>query len=571
MTTPVDPNDEVVLVDDVIDNVIPLFPDQPVVPEPPNEFGELDLSDPQCVAKRIWNIKHLKGLNAWQKARLVENFVILYENSKTTTKLAWLRERDGSKCYLFEGRSCRLYNIDDQAFPNYLYNTYGLNPIDRETKQLVAALKAFASAKGLIRDMRRFSYWDKNAQALYISGYDQSCYRIIGHEDVFIGVTFIPNGHGPVIFIDDDGGKPLQDPQLGNHRRLFRELIDDLQYAPTTAGGMSPEQQKMCLTVWIFMLAFAGYMETKPLLLVEGAKGSGKSLCLQRIAAAIHGKAEAQPVAKKEDHDFPVKILRSPIMILDDVNEAVDWIRDMLCTYVTGGVFVRRQLYTNDSQYVIKPMSFLSITTNNPVTFRQDQLADRCLIIRLESRKENDGNLGTNVLLDRIESFRDEIFGEWLTWLNEIVIELHKRIPAPKTRTRLAEFANLAHVIGRVFMRHDPADGPGGDWSVEAVNLMLEALEEERSALIMDANDPLIDAIGRWLDISVNQRRIIRLVDLHSELAMSAATANRQFPWRTPNGLHRRLREAQAALAHHFVVTCENNENNVTLYSFERI
>jgi hypothetical protein len=523
--------------------------------------------DPNWMAKRVWAIRYHKTFNADQKQRIIYNFIWAHENGKTSTGCAWIRLRDSTKTFLFDGRRARLYVIDpgNPEFTGYLWNTYGLWSSEPLTKRLIGALRDGAMSVGLVRDVRRFSYWDRLKQLLYISTYDGHCYQITGDVDVTRGVTCVPNGTGSAIFLDDDRGSTPADPCLGNNRALFTHLIDDLQYVPTSEGGMSPQIQKTCLGIWLFAIAFPDLLPTKPILLLEGDRGSGKTAAAQRIALALHGKYMPIQVPKQEDKDFGVKILRSPMTILDDVNEPVDWLRDTLCTYATGGGWTRRALYTDDAEHVIKPESFLTITTNNPTTFRQGQVADRLLILRLERRQERAGYLGADTLFERIRANRDEIFGEWLMWLNEIVAELRRNTAAVTTKSRMADFAHLAHVIGRVLAR---PGGPAGDWSPEAIEEMLDMMQTERNSLVIE-NDPLVELLDRWLDHAPNQGREIKINDLHRELAaLAKLTGTTTF--RSPKALASRLRETGNALTAHFVLDRRTGHGGAMMYTFRR-
>jgi hypothetical protein len=289
------------------------------------------------------------------------------------------------------------------------------------------------------------------------------------------------------------------------------------------------------------------------------------TFALQRIAMTLHGKYTPLTVPKKEDPDFGVKILRSPIAIIDDVNDPVEWLRDTLCTYVTGGKWSRRKLFSDDTEHVIKPEAFLAITTNNPQTFRQGQVADRCLILRLERRAQKSGYTPANQLFEQATYWRPELQGEWLYWLNEIVRELQQPQPMTSSKYRMADFAYLAHLIGRVL--NQPA-GPPGDWTPEAIEEMLGAMQAERDSLVTEG-DPLIDLIDKWLEISTNHGRETRIADLHRELAAIAKTQNAMF-FKSPKGLAARLREAGGALAHHFAIERRQGSGNTMMYTFRR-
>jgi hypothetical protein len=187
------------------------------------------------------------------------------------------------------------------------------------------------------------------------------------------------------------------------------------------------------------------------------------------------------------------------------------------------------------------------------------------LIIRLERRQEKAGYLGADALFQHIRENRNEIFGEWLTWLNRIVAELRRNPQPTPTRSRMADFAHLAHIIGRVLS--EPG-GPPGDWSPEAIEEMLDMLQAERDALVIE-NDPLVDLLDKWLEIGSNQGREIKIADLHRELtALAKITGATTF--RSPKSLAARLREAGNALAMHFHVEKHTTHDNAVVYSFRR-
>jgi hypothetical protein len=548
-------------------------PPPPGTPPAPPAGGGAGGSAPDpylWTRQQVWAIRYAKKYNEDQKRRILHNFICHTENHKTEHG-AFLRTRD-RRAYMFDGDRCKLYRIDigDAEFCGYLWQVYGLNSSEQMTKHVINSLRIGTVANGMPRDVRRFTYYDLNEQKLYVSSYDGTCFEIDGTR-----VKRVANGVGSAVFADDDGGVPCpginpdatddEPTGINNHHELIKHLVDDLQYVPTTVGGMSPEAQKTCLGVWLFAIAFPDLMPSKPLLLLDGDRGSGKTLSMQRIAMALHGSDMPLSIPKKEDPDFGIKILRSPIAIIDDVNEPVDWLRDTLCTYVTGGGWRRRKLFTDDEEIVVRPQSYLAITTNNPATFRQDQLADRCLIVRLERREDKGGYIAASKLFDKIRYWRSEIFGEWLYWLNEIVAELRRNTVNVPSKYRMADFAHLAHVISKVLAQ--PA-GPPGNWSPEAVEEMLDGMQAEREALVIEG-DPLKDLLDRWLDSTVNQGREIKASDLFKELAEIAKKQGVGF-FRSPKGLASRLRDTGGALAHHFQITRRSGQGGTALYTFRR-
>src|SRR5574341_2303120 len=164
--------------------------------------GGSQAPDPYLWARQqVWAIRYAKKYNEDQKRRILHNFISNHENRKTT-RGAFLRTRD-HRAYLFDGRCCKLYRIeqDDPEFCAYLWEVYGLDSSEPITGHMITSLKNGTIAQGLLRDVRRFAYYDRYAHKLYISRYDGTCYQIDGTE-VLIGA----NGYGPAVFLDDDRG-----------------------------------------------------------------------------------------------------------------------------------------------------------------------------------------------------------------------------------------------------------------------------------------------------------------------------------------------------------------------------
>jgi hypothetical protein len=79
-----------------------------------------------------------------------------------------------------------------------------------------------------------------------------------------------------------------------------------------------------------------------------------------------------------------------------------------------------------------------------------------------------------------------------------------------------------------------------------------------------------IELIDKWLDMSSNQGREIKIADLHRELGALAKATNTVYFFKSPKGLAGRLREAGGALDQHFKLERRSGPGNTTLYTFRR-
>jgi hypothetical protein len=419
-------------------------------------------------------------------------------------------------------------------FSAFLCVRYGLLRTEQLTRHVLAALEGFAISEGRAVPVRRFAYFDSDSLTLYVSRYDGTSYQLDGST-----VEIVPNGVG-VLFLDDDQGQSC-DAVVGAHGVLLDRLVNDLQYVTSTDGGLTPDAQRCLLALWMFALPFGSMLPAKPLLLVEGDKGSGKTSAVQRLQAALHGHVLAQSVGQRGEEDFGITLLRAPIALIDNTDTYVEWLRDALCAYVTGGGWLRRKKYSDDQQVEIRPQAFIALATKNPTTFRRDDVADRCLILRLERRADKGGYIPMGQLLGQIKADRPLLYGEYLYYLNQIVAEFRKGVPPVRSRHRLADFARLAHVIG-----------PTIGISSTDIDGALDAAQAERDMFVVEA-DPLTDLIDRWLDDAKNQGRQIKALDLFSELSDLAKKLKTGF-YKTPKTLVDRLRANAVALSTHFKI-----------------
>lgn len=489
-------------------------------PAPPDE-KKLNL-----VRYQVWSLRHTSHLKT-RDARIRALFNFIWHQEIEKDRGAFI-VADG-RPYLLDGKSRHLYNVGmrNEPFIDHLFDKYGLLKTENLTTHVVAALESAVRTAGRQREARRFVYFDRRSLTLYVSKYNGTAYRLTGESKC----EPVPNGSG-VLFMDDDDGKVCDpDPFIAHFDGgLIKTLFNEVSFVSTTQGGLSPKHQKLAMTIWLFMLAFPDLMRSKPMLLVEGEAGSGKTTLIKMVQAILRGKSDPQVVNKRDEVDFPIKLLRSPICLLDNLDTFVDWLQDGLCAYTTEGQWTRRKLYTDDATITLRPQSFLAITSRNPMTFKRDDVADRCIILRMQRR---DANTPEETLFHEINTYRAELYGEWLYWVNRIVKVIRANggptIKNRKNTHRMADFANMAHIIGMGLGQ--PADD---------IDEMLIAIQSEREALVAEG-DPLPDLLDRWLETTNNAGRRVTANDLHADLSELAKKHNKNF-YKSVNTLSNKLR-----------------------------
>ena len=415
---------------------------------------------------------------------------------------------------------------------SYFHTKYGLSEREEHTQALYAVFRHYAMEHGTKVELRRFAAVKPTNFTGYLSSYDGQMYQIESEDEI----TKVPNGTDGVFFADDDWGCPCE-PDIGPHGELLDRLTD-LNFAPSGLSGITPAQQKMALVVWLFALGLPDLMPTKPIMLIEGVKGSGKTAAPSLAQLVLMGEDKAMMLQRNKEDDFLVILLRSPIALFDNTDSYIEWVPDAVAAYCTGVGLDKRRLYSDDESVRIKPQAFIAISTRNPASFRRDDVADRCLILRLERRATF---MSWRQLKRQMLDARPRLFGEYLWFLGRILRELRtmhaegEEFGLSETH-RMADFAALATIVGRVV-----------GWEPEAVAGMLDAMEHERDAFINE-EDPLVDLLQKWATYTprngpANLGRLISGVDLHSELNMLAQAGNTVFK-ESPRSLGQKLRSS---------------------------
>jgi hypothetical protein len=498
----------------------------------------------------VWTLRHNKKRFKTKDAVVRALFNYIWNREVNVDGGSFILADDGT-CFLLTGDTHQLYRVSakDRDFCAHIWYKYGLLQTEQVTRHIMTSIEHYSRKLGRQRELRRFVHFCKRTLTLYVSRYDGTCWRIDGSGKWRV----VPNGTGGALFIDDDGGVTVEDPLIGNHGVLLPTLTEELNYAPSN-NGMDATSQKLALSTWLFATAFPDLMPAKPMLLVEGDRGSGKTTAIKMIQVALHGTLKTHNIRRNDENDFAIYVLRSPLCLLDNADSFVDWLQDTLCTYATGGVWTRRKLFTDSDQVELRPQSFIAITSRNPVTFKRDDVADRCIIVRMGRRTDFTPEA---ILMQQIEDKRHLLYGEWLWFLDQIV----KRIRAgglnkvPAGSFRMADFTAIAHVIGM-------AIGATKD----EVATMLEGMEAERDTLVAEG-DPLLDLLDKWLEDSRNVGKPITAAALFKALSDMARGGNRSF-YKSPSTLAQKLR--RDTVSKHFDVRQVGVQGNAKLYEIRR-
>lgn len=487
---------------------------------------------PTTAAQNRYNIgKILKDvrLDKRGKFQALWNYILTHELTNGTQ---FLVAPESGGIYAVIGATNQILQLPrsgrgGDAWHSYFQTMYGFGEREEHAKWLYDVMRSYVIEHGQRVELRRFAVFKKDTRAAYLSLYDGRMIKIDGADETSI----LPCGEDGVFFADDDGGAPFV-PDVGPHGILLDTLA-----SPNFAMGLSgitPEQQRMALIVWFFSLAFPDLMPTKPILMVEGVKGAGKTSTVVMMQLALMGRKKPMMLQKNKEDDFAVILLRSPIALFDNTDSYIDWVPDAIANYCTGGVVEKRRLYTDDEALTIRPHAFIAIATRNPASFRRDDVADRCVILRLDRRASFKA---AEAIEREIAEQRAKLTGEYIWYIGKIVEsirEAHDANEQVDETHRMADFAAFARHVAKIM-----------DWPAEEIDDLMLALQGERDSFINE-EDPLVELLEMWVGYkqkgaSINVGKTISLFELHSQLEFLAE--GKGIPWKdSPRSLAQKLR-----------------------------
>lgn len=468
---------------------------------------------------------------------------------KRTSKCAgfFFTSTEGS-FYLFDGADQRVHRLHssghvDMRFGGLLQRRYGLKMHDNLTRLVVDALVGISMATAKRHEVRRFAYYDKPANALYLSRYSGMVYKVTAR-----GVTQEPNGKN-VFFADDDPGAGV-DADVGDHGLISQLLLDDINFVEETEAGLDIGSQKLLLDVWLHSLPFVEILPTRPLLLFEGDPGAGKSAAVKRIQLLVTGKPDPWLLTKQTSlEDLAVGLTRRRIAMVDNLDSWIEWLPDVLAGQATGVGFPRRKRYTDSDAADLTNNAFITITSHDPKSLYRADVVDRTIVLRVQRRENYEGEAK---VMGRIADARPKLYGEWLRGLSCVLARMEDLDSVPAQSSRMADFAQLAFVIGTAL-----------GYDEDRITKALVFAQAERESF-QGESDAMMDLLEWWLNQSPNHNRAeYTATQLHSAFF---GAHEHDYRFRSIGALERWLRTAERTIKRRFYFKITKKPKQKAIY-----
>lgn len=305
--------------------------------------------------------------------------------------LAWLRARGKffadldnpmySTSLYFDSVEGVLYNIQSNEFLSFLATESNVSRENKVFKFMMALIEDLTMTKEETPRIRPSKEWERVGNTIYVSNGDSRMYKVTANK-----IEDVSNGTDGVVFLRGSTLMPFKlregrglDPFV--HSMLFK-------YA-------SLEKPTDVMNCRLWTLNIFRCDQNKPILLVNGPRGSGKTFLLQGIKQIIGIRTDGKlddsytkiDATDKGAEKFWIIEDKERFAIFDNLDQRCKWADNDFQVASTGGTNKTRILYTTDVMVTQYPRASFAVTSNNAVfTSEGGGLPDRIIKIGLVGR-----------------------------------------------------------------------------------------------------------------------------------------------------------------------------------------
>ena len=387
-----------------------------------------------------------------------------------------LRTQDGDLLF-FDQSNKLLEPLDGPDFQAKMCDLLGLNPIEAETRFVSAEILKTARLRGERKTVHQFSYWDCESKRLHISRNDGTMFVLDGTT-----ISEADNGENGVLFKADTSSAPIA-ADLNALPIVFESIFEGL-----SLDGDDVQTKHACalLKTWMLTIFFLEALPVRPILVLVGEQGSGKTSLARRMGLVLYGPRFQVGGFMKDQNgegDFLAAVTNQRFIVFDNADSSISWLPDHIARIATGVAINRRQYHTTNTLVTYTPNCFM-VMTSRDTRWNRGDVTQRLLPIKLHAIAK--GNIPESTLQQSILATREKIWGSMLNVLNSIVARLRSAPVSFTSHHRLADFDQLGRVIADTL-------GLGSDF----INAMTN-LNQTQQTLLAEGNERF-EIVASWL------------------------------------------------------------------------
>ena len=254
--------------------------------------------------------------------------------------------KSNCKYYLFLKDEKHLITLTDDSreFKNLL-TKWGVNASETLFKYVKEELYVHCTEQAVNVDIHKFAYFDSENYVLYIYNSSNAIFKITENS-----VTTIENGDEGVLFEELNDYTPFSLVSFDKGKNYLSEyLIKNLNLE---SDEYNIDVFKL-VEIWFYSLFFESIMPTKPIFVLIGEKGSGKTSFLRRSGQILMGEKFNVTSITSDYKNLITLITNNYFVVIDNLDSPTTQINDALARISTGQVIKIRDYYTTNQQNVL--------------------------------------------------------------------------------------------------------------------------------------------------------------------------------------------------------------------------
>lgn len=413
--------------------------------------------------------------------------------------------KSNCKYYLFLKDEKHLITLTDDSreFKNLL-TKWGINASEPLFKYVKEELYVYCEEHAVDVDIHKFAYFDKDNYVLYIYNASNAILRITESA-----LTTIENGDEGVLFEELSDYKPFKLVSFDKGKNYLSEYL---------TKNLNLEHNEYNIDVfklaeiWFYSLFFESIMPTKPIFVLIGEKGSGKTSFLRRSGQILMGEKFDVTSISSDYKNLTTLITNNYFVVIDNLDSPTTQINDTLARISTGQVIKIRDLYTTNKQVDFTAKCFVALTSRKP-HFTRDDVSDRliCIFLKRFESFESENKLKANATKKR-----DEIMSYVLSCLQVMLGNLkNNKDKTFKTKFRMADFAEFAFKIA------------SNDKEIKDIEEMLSSLTKQQKDFAI-RDDIVYIILKNFVSKEHNLNKFFTSGDLLEEFQHEASLLNQE-------------------------------------------
>lgn len=507
------------------------------------------------IIDKILTIRNGKG-NAAEKTTLIGRLLV----RTMAEEGAFYQTKGGSQLFYLDkiGGGGHLVRLEKHGgdLAKLVLDRYGLDPTGQEWASLFAHLAARAQDEVPV-DVHHLSAYDGSRPALYINRYDTSLYLLEKSR-----IRILSNGTDGILFMDP----ALATPYTAAHPSkngveeagsFWERLI--LPCANLTGNEEEIAIGRHIIYAWTLALFFPDLFAVKPILMLHGDPGSGKTMLFKALLKVLVGP-EARPDAPFTNEDaFDTAATNSDWLIIDNADTYQGWLANKLAVVATSYQVTRRRLYSDNTPFTALASAFVGITSRDPQFLKNRQdVTERVLPMRVVPHGKH--MMSESSLLTEINATRGALLAEIFSDLQHLLYLLAGHgghLPVFTGDFRQADFAAWLSLTAPM-KGLDPA-------------AILRYIKHAQGQEVAE-EDPLVYALVEWMKRPSNEGRLVdpRHLDLELEAGPNGTEYRKRVA--TPRALATRIgRLGSAGYLKQIGVKVSRSPGDSPQYAFEWI